>query len=168
MTSLQTFSDTQVRPGGTRNVLYEGWITGPVPAPAAVPTDIDEEVEQGSQQEEDGTWEVYADAAFMALHRQPRTEEARSLCSDVTDRILEWEQRSQARRRNERRGRLSTFRSAVGSVVGDLTAITEARPRRWLYRPLAREEFTDEPVGYRDFHAVLDAMQALNLIEVAH
>jgi hypothetical protein len=46
MTSLRTFSDTQVRPGGTRNVLYEGGITDPLPGPAAVLTDNDEEAEQ--------------------------------------------------------------------------------------------------------------------------
>ena len=136
----------------------------PAPLPVAGSTDVDEE-ELTCQQEGDVTWEVYADAAFMALHRQPATEAARSLCNQVANRILEWE-RSQEKRSNERRATLSKFRNAVGLVVGDLVAITEKRPRRWLYRPLAREEFTDEPVSYRDFHAIFEAMRALDLIEV--
>ena len=93
-------------------------------------TDVDEE-ELICRQEGEATWEIYADAAFMALHRQPATEEAKSLCNDVVNRILEWE-RSEDRRINERRGMLGQFRNAVGRVIGSLSR--EHRPRRWTAR----------------------------------
>jgi hypothetical protein len=138
-------------------------LSSPTPVPVAALRNDDEKglVLQGEEAVE---WEMYA-AALMALHRQPMTEEATSLSTEVADRILDWE-RSQKKRANERRGTLGKFRNAVGRVVADLVSVTEERPRRWLYRPLAREEFTDEPVSYRDFDAILDAMRALALIEV--
>jgi hypothetical protein len=73
---------------------------------------------------------------------------------------------SRKKRAYERRGKLKEFRDAVGLVVGDLLALTDKRPWRWLFRPMGREEFNDEAVSYRTFRAVFEALRALALIEV--
>ena len=108
--------------------------------------------------------ELYMEAAFMGLDHEPATEEAMSLCRDVAERIQAWERRQRARAYG-RRGKLRDFNQTVGFVVGDLLSATAKRPRRWLFRPLARDAFTGHAVGYRTFHAIFNAMRTLALIE---
>ncbi len=122
--------------------------------------DLDEE-------ETEPDWERYVEAAFMALDHQPITVEAKSLCEDVAGRIEAWEHTRKKRSYGRRRNKRKQFREAVGLVIGDLLAgPEEERPRQWLYRPMAPDEFTDEPVSSRAFQAIFGALRGLALIEV--
>jgi hypothetical protein len=108
---------------------------------------------------------MYIEAAFMGLDHQPVTPEATALCADVAHRIEEWERRQQMRS-NARRERLAAFLSAVGLLIGDLLAVSEKRPRRWLYRPMGKKEFTGKEVSYRTFRSIFEALRSLALIDV--
>src|SRR5262245_4896234 len=96
------------------------------------------------EKEAEPDWERYVEATFMALDHQPVTVEAKDLCEDVAVRIEDWERTREKRSYGRRQNKRSQFRKAVGLVIGDLLAgPKEERPRQWLYRPMAPDEFTD-------------------------
>jgi hypothetical protein len=51
-------------------------------------------------------------------------------------------------------------------LIGDLLAVSEKRPRRWLYRSMGRKEFSGKEVSYRTFRSIFEALRSLALIDV--
>jgi hypothetical protein len=108
----------------------------------------------------------YSKARFMALHSRPVSVEAQALVEEVTARIESWEQGAGTRRYQRRGEKRAQFRRAIGLVLGDLALAADKDADRWTYRPLARGEFTNAPVSFRQFSSVLKGLTAARLVEV--
>jgi hypothetical protein len=111
-------------------------------------------------------WDDPALAAYMGLDRKPVTAEARSLCALATRAIENWERRSGTRKRSRRNEKLKAFRHAVAAVTGDLLSAADTDPCRWLFRSVSPNDFTGGAVSHRTFGRIVEAMRALDLIEV--
>jgi hypothetical protein len=96
---------------------------------------------------------------FMALDTEPYSSSGIAFTTDLSQLIHE-----QAGKRYKI---TIEFRQAVGVMIGDLLANAIEGIERYGYRSIGLPAFTGMAVGYKPFKAVMDAMESLNLLEVA-
>jgi len=107
-------------------------------------------------------WTTLDHARVMGLEYIPKTPTAVAFCEAVGDALTALEKH----RKNQRRGdRKKAFNETAGATAADLLKAAQYDCRRWSWRLQSTESFTDAPVSYIDFKAVLTAAEAGHLIE---
>lgn len=109
---------------------------------------------------------VLEKAQFAALSRAPATPEAKALVDAVASRLESLEGEIEARQRQ--RGKAADrFRQAVGAFLADLLMAPGGGTFGGLvHRANDPDAFTGEAVGYRQFAAVRQGLERLELVEV--
>lgn len=108
----------------------------------------------------------YNNARFMGLDARPVSTEAEALSAHVAQLVAAWESKTGSRCYQRRGAKQDQYRRSVGRVLGDLVLAINGNSDRWSYRPLSRSAFTQAPVSYRSFRGILNALEALDLVEV--
>src|SRR5262249_18819301 len=94
-----------------------------------------------------------------------RGNHASALVTSLSDALTAWEQVS-GKRKNVRHKGLENLKSAIGAFVADLLhARNHPDADGWVYRPLAKGNFTKQAVSARDFTSVRDAWVACGLLD---
>jgi hypothetical protein len=107
-------------------------------------------------------WTSIENARLMGLDYAPKTSTAVAFCDALADTLGALE----AHRKNQRRGgRKKAFNKTAGAAAADLLKAAQHEPRRWSWRQLGAQHFTDAPVTYTDFRCVVTAAEAGDLIE---
>jgi hypothetical protein len=107
-------------------------------------------------------WSSTERARLMGLDYTPRTPTAVAFCEALGNTLAALE----THRKNQRRGdRKKTFNETAGAAAADLLKAAEHDLRRWSWRLLRTESFTDATVSYTDFTSVLSAAEKGELIE---
>src|SRR5690349_8930385 len=107
-------------------------------------------------------WTTLDHARVMGLDYIPKTPTAVAFCEALGDALTALEKH----RKNKRRGdRKKAFNETAGATAADLLKAAQHDCRRWSWRQLSTESFTDALVTYTDFKAVLTAAEAGHLVE---
>jgi hypothetical protein len=105
------------------------------------------------------------DALYAALLSRAHSDHARSLVDTVVAMVAEHELAAGIRT-NKRDKKHTALRTAVEHLVADLLeAKASERAKGYVYRTARPEDFTGEPVSYRSFKSLVDAMRSLGLLE---
>src|SRR5689334_2687320 len=107
-------------------------------------------------------WTTLDHARVMGLDYIPKTPTAVAFCEAVGDALTALEKHRKDQRRGDRK---KAFNETAGATAADLLKAAQYDCRRWSWRLQSTESFTDAPVSYIDFKAVLTAAEAGHLIE---
>jgi len=106
------------------------------------------------------------DAAYASLQGSASTAEARALVDAVCARVAAYEIEHGVRTNGRGAAQLAKLKKATGAFLADLLVVHSGKlPGEWVYRSLHAKSFTGEPISYRIFSALWQALEGLGLIE---
>jgi hypothetical protein len=105
------------------------------------------------------------DAIYAALLSRAHSDQARAVV-DVVVKLVAERELAAGIRTNKRDKKHTALRTAVERLLADLLeAKASERAKGYVYRTARPADFTGEPVSYRSFKSLVDAMVSLGLLE---
>lgn len=105
-------------------------------------------------------------APMATLTHRAETPEAKCLVEAVLAVLEDYEASQATRQRQRTKEAQQGFERALEAFLGSLYLGARKAKGGWVYRSRHAKSFTGEEVGYRPFMAVVDAMEALGLIDI--
>jgi hypothetical protein len=102
-------------------------------------------------------------AEYLTLDYAPTTQQGHKAAENTLQRILAWEASTGGRTNQRRVALLQGFRKAVTAVVSQLAVALDAG--RMVHRSKLRASFSGQAISYRNFTAVMDALEGLGEVE---
>jgi hypothetical protein len=102
-------------------------------------------------------------AKYLSLDCAPTSEHGRKAAEETLQRVLAWELKNGGRTNQRRAALLQGFSKAVTSVLSELALALDAG--HMVYRSKLRASFSGQAISYRNFTAVVAALEGLGEVE---